>query len=54
MAIDPITIASVALFVAVLKVRRIKVSRKDGLDMSFEPIRFEVLRAVLDFVKGAG
>jgi hypothetical protein len=54
MAIDPITITSVALFVAVLKVRRIKVSRKGGLDMSFEPIRSEVLRAVLDFVRGGG
>lgn len=52
MAVDPISISALALFVAVLKVRRIKVSKRDGVDMSFEPIRAEVLRAVLGLVKG--
>jgi hypothetical protein len=54
MFIDPGSIAAAALLVAVLKVRRIKVSKSEGMDVAFEPVKSAVVNALLGFLKGAG
>lgn len=52
MAVDPLTIGAAVLLVAVLKVRRIKISKSKGLDVSFAPLKSEIIQAVLQFLRG--
>jgi hypothetical protein len=52
MIVDPVSIAAGALLVAVLKVRRVKLSKSGGVDVSFDPVKSEVVTAVLGFLKG--
>ena len=53
MVIDPISVGAAALLLAVLKVRRVKVSKKDGVDISFDAARPGILSGVLAFIKGS-
>ena len=47
MVIDPVSIAAAALLLAALKVRRVKISKADGVDLSFDPVKSEMVKAVL-------
>lgn len=52
MAVDPLTISAAALLLLVLRVRRVRVSRKDGVDVTLDPLKADVVKAVLSFVGG--
>jgi hypothetical protein len=53
MVVDPLTISAAALLLLVLRVRRVRLSKKEGLDVSLEPLKGNVVKAVLSFVGGA-
>jgi hypothetical protein len=52
MAIDPLTISAAALLLLVLRVRRVRVSKQAGVDVQLDPLKPEVVKAVLGFVGG--
>jgi hypothetical protein len=52
MAIDPLTISAAALLLLVLKVRRVRISKREGVDITLDPLKPEVVKAVLSFVGG--
>lgn len=52
MAVDPLTISAAALLLLVLRVRRVRVSRQDGVDVTLDPLKADVVKAVLGFVGG--
>jgi hypothetical protein len=53
MAIDPLTISAAALLLLVLRVRRVRISKQEGVDVTLDPLKPEVVKAVLSFVGGA-
>jgi hypothetical protein len=52
MAVDPLTISAAALLLLVLRVRRVRVSKKEGIDVTLDPLKADVVKAVLSFVGG--
>jgi hypothetical protein len=52
MAVDPLTISAAALLLLVLRVRRVRISKKDGVDVTLDPLKADVVKAVLSFVGG--
>jgi DNA-binding transcriptional MerR regulator len=51
MVVDPITIGAAALLLCILRIRRLKLS-KSGLDISFDPLKADMVKALLDWLKG--
>jgi hypothetical protein len=52
MAVDPLTISAAALLLLVLRVRRVRISKRDGVDVTLDPLKADVVKAVLSFVGG--
>lgn len=53
MAVEPVTITAAALLLLVLRVRRVRLSKQEGLDVTLEPLKGDVVKAVLGFVGGS-
>jgi hypothetical protein len=53
MAIDPLSISAAALLVLVLRVRRVRISKRAGADIELDPLKPEVVNAVLQHTGGA-
>jgi hypothetical protein len=51
MVVDPITIGAAALLICVLRVRRLKLSKK-GVDISFDPLKADMVKVLLDWLRG--
>jgi hypothetical protein len=52
MAVDPLTISAAALLLLVLRVRRVRISKQEGVDVTLDPLKADVVKAVLSFVGG--
>jgi hypothetical protein len=52
MAVDPLTISAAALLLLVLRIRRVRISKKGGVDVTLDPLKADVVKAVLGFVGG--
>jgi hypothetical protein len=52
MVVDPITISAAALLICILRIRRVRLSRKKGVDISFDPLKPDVVKAVLEWLRG--
>lgn len=52
MAVDPLTISAAALLLLVLRVRRVRVSKQGGVDVTLDPLKADVVKAVLSFAGG--
>jgi hypothetical protein len=52
MAVDPLTISAAALLLLVLRVRRVRVSKQEGIDVTLDPLKADIVKAVLSLVGG--
>jgi hypothetical protein len=52
MVIDPLTISAAALLLLALRIRRVRVSKKDGVDVQLDPLKADIVEAVLGFFHG--
>ena len=49
MVIDPFTISAAALLLLALRIRRVRLSKKDGVDVQLDPLKADIVQAVLGF-----
>jgi PP-loop superfamily ATP-utilizing enzyme len=52
MVIDPLTISAAALLLLVLRIRRVRMSKKNGVDVQLDPLKADMVEAVLGFFRG--